>query len=882
MHSQATFTGRPRRRTTHPWVKAGDRLAQVLITLAGVGTIAAVLLVGLFLLAVAVPLFRPARIAMAGKASTQAVAIAADPQRLVSMGADDSGILAWFLEVGGTADAGTADRIRVFNSTDGTLLLERSAAQSGCHSASAIRILPGSLEGVVGYQNGSFRTGRIGLESKFLAATDLPAGLGALELGAAKAYDNAVILRGENNRYARVELVTDLVTEPAEPLGARVIDVDITRLSTGPLVAAIDEKGNVRVEVISSRRNLLTDQVVTTASGATIPSVSPASSLGRFVRVSELGDQLFVIAADGLARRYEIRSIESPTLMESFAAVPQGKGVVAVARLFGGNALAIADTAGNVQVWFATRAVDAESADGLQMVAAKTFPATKNQAAITAIAPSPRSRLFAVADASGGIRMLQSTNASTVLSLQSTAAGRLATPAGQLLIAPRENRLLAADAASICAWSFDAGYPEVSFRSLFSGVWYENYPVAVHAWETTGHESFESKFGLMPLIFGTLKATLYSMLFATPIAILAAIYSSQFMHPRWRASVKPTIEMMASLPSVVLGFVAGLVFAPLIERSAMTFITGFFTVPLVLLAGAHLWQLLPTGWRSRLGGWRLVAIGLVALPGGVIAAWVAAPLAERLLFQGDLRAWLDGRGGSGLGGWVVALVPLAAIATAILCGQFVHPWLRRKSVKWWQHHAAIVSLALFVVGAVFTIGLAVAGAVFLDALRLDTRGGLFGTYVQRNALIVAIGMSFAIIPLIFTIADDALSSVPDHLRSASLGAGATPWQTAVRVIMPAAASGLFSAVMIGLGRAVGETMIVLMAAGNTPLMGWNLFTGVQTLSAAVATELPEAARGSSHYRVLFLAALTLFAMTFIVNTAAELVRQRFRRRSYEL
>jgi len=882
MHSQATFTGRPRRRTTHPWVKAGDRLAQVLITLAGVGTIAAVLLVGLFLLAVAVPLFRPARIAMAGKASTQAVAIAADPQRLVSMGADDSGILAWFLEVGGTADAGTADRIRVFNSTDGTLLLERSAAQSGCHSASAIRILPGSLEGVVGYQNGSFRTGRIGLESKFLAATDLPAGLGALELGAAKAYDNAVILRGENNRYARVELVTDLVTEPAEPLGARVIDVDITRLSTGPLVAAIDEKGNVRVEVISSRRNLLTDQVVTTASGATIPSVSPASSLGRFVRVSELGDQLFVIAADGLARRYEIRSIESPTLMESFAAVPQGKGVVAVARLFGGNALAIADTAGNVQVWFATRAVDAESADGLQMVAAKTFPATKNQAAITAIAPSPRSRLFAVADASGGIRMLQSTNASTVLSLQSTAAGRLATPAGQLLIAPRENRLLAADAASICAWSFDAGYPEVSFRSLFSGVWYENYPVAVHAWETTGHESFESKFGLMPLIFGTLKATLYSMLFATPIAILAAIYSSQFMHPRWRASVKPTIEMMASLPSVVLGFVAGLVFAPLIERSAMTFITGFFTVPLVLLSGAHLWQLLPTGWRSRLGGWRLVAIGLVALPGGVIAAWVAAPLAERLLFQGDLRAWLDGRGGSGLGGWVVALVPLAAIATAILCGRFVHPWLRRKSVKWWQHHAAIVSLVLFVVGAVFTIGLAVAGAVFLDALRLDTRGGLFGTYVQRNALIVAIGMSFAIIPLIFTIADDALSSVPDHLRSASLGAGATPWQTAVRVIMPAAASGLFSAVMIGLGRAVGETMIVLMAAGNTPLMGWNLFNGFQTLSAAVATELPEAARGSSHYRVLFLAALTLFAMTFIVNTAAELVRQRFRRRSYEL
>ncbi|NBT13968.1 MAG: ABC transporter permease subunit, partial [Planctomycetia bacterium] len=165
---------------------------------------------------------------------------------------------------------------------------------------------------------------------------------------------------------------------------------------------------------------------------------------------------------------------------------------------------------------------------------------------------------------------------------------------------------------------------------------------------------------------------------------------------------------------------------------------------------------------------------------------------------------------------------------------------------------------------------------------LDTRGGLFGTYVQRNAIVVAIGMSFAIIPLVFTIADDALSSVPDHLRSASLGAGATPWQTAVRVIVPAAASGLFSAVMIGLGRAVGETMIVLMAAGNTPLIDWNAFNGFQTLSAAIATELPEAARGSSHYRVLFLAALVLFAMTFVVNTAAEAVRQRFRKRAHEL
>ncbi len=91
-------------------------------------------------------------------------------------------------------------------------------------------------------------------------------------------------------------------------------------------------------------------------------------------------------------------------------------------------------------------------------------------------------------------------------------------------------------------------------------------------------------------------------------------------------------------------------------------------------------------------------------------------------------------------------------------------------------------------------------------------------------------------------------------RSASLGAGATPWQTAVRVIIPTAMSGLFSAVMVGLGRAVGETMIVLMAAGNTPIMDWNIFNGFQTLSASIATELPEAVQGSAHYRTLFVAA----------------------------
>ncbi|MBM4130658.1 ABC transporter permease subunit, partial [bacterium] len=195
---------------------------------------------------------------------------------------------------------------------------------------------------------------------------------------------------------------------------------------------------------------------------------------------------------------------------------------------------------------------------------------------------------------------------------------------------------------------------------------------------------------------------------------------------------------------------------------------------------------------------------------------------------------------------------------------------------------ALLDLARFLASALAAAALALFLAWLADAAGWDPRGTVFGTYVQRNALVVGVAMGFAVIPLIYTISEDALVSVPDHLRAASLGAGASKWQTAVRVVIPPAMSGLFSAAMIGLGRAVGETMIVLMAAGNTPIMEINLFNGFRTLSANLAVELPEAVQNSTHYRTLFLAALVLFAMTFVLNTVAEAVRLRFRRKTRRL
>jgi phosphate transport system permease protein len=166
-----------------------------------------------------------------------------------------------------------------------------------------------------------------------------------------------------------------------------------------------------------------------------------------------------------------------------------------------------------------------------------------------------------------------------------------------------------------------------------------------------------------------------------------------------------------------------------------------------------------------------------------------------------------------------------------------------------------------------------------QAWLLETTGLPFD---QRNAIVVGLAMGFAVIPIIFAISEDAFSNVPSNLVAGSLALGADRWQTVTRVVLPTASPGIFSAMMIGFGRAVGETMIVLMATGNTPIMDWNPFNGFRTLSANIAVEIPEAPVGSTLYRTLFLAALLLFILTFLVNTVAELVRQRLRTRYSQL
>jgi len=165
--------------------------------------------------------------------------------------------------------------------------------------------------------------------------------------------------------------------------------------------------------------------------------------------------------------------------------------------------------------------------------------------------------------------------------------------------------------------------------------------------------------------------------------------------------------------------------------------------------------------------------------------------------------------------------------------------------------------------------------VFLASIMQE----LFGYDYRLNAFVGGVAMSVAVIPIIFTVAEDALSVVPRFMTEASLALGASKWQTALFVTLPAATPGVFAAVLLGFGRALGETMIVLMATGNAALLSWNFVEPVRTMSATIGAEMAEVVFGDTHYRVLFLLGSLLFILTFILNGIAEVfVRQRLLKR----
>lgn len=165
----------------------------------------------------------------------------------------------------------------------------------------------------------------------------------------------------------------------------------------------------------------------------------------------------------------------------------------------------------------------------------------------------------------------------------------------------------------------------------------------------------------------------------------------------------------------------------------------------------------------------------------------------------------------------------------------------------------------------------VVGATFFD--------NLFHPTTRLNAFIASIGLSFVIIPVIASLTEDALRTIPTEIRMASYGLGATKWQTISRVIIPAAASGVSASIILGFGRAIGETMIVLMASGNAANITFDIFKSVRTMTATIAAEMGEVPQGSDHYYALFFIGMVLFIITFILNLIVEVIINKMRKKN---
>ena len=482
---------------------------------------------------------------------------------------------------------------------------------------------------------------------------------------------------------------------------------------------------------------------------------------------------------------YDTRYPSEVEQIQLLAANEENANLVSTQLLAGANSLMLANDNGEVSQWF-----EVNTENGRQFQKIRAFETSK-QSKLNIFTEFYR-RTFFTAGANGELGIYYTTSDAKLWQ------GKVSEgPIQNFAIAPRSNAalILADDALKVI--EIHNEHPEVTWSALWQEVWYEGYPEPGYIWQSTSaSDDFESKFSLVPISFGTIKAAMYAMLFAVPIALSAAIYTAYFMSSELRKVVKPTVEIMEALPTVILGFLAGLWLAPLIEEHLPAIVGLLVLLPIGILLTAFGWNKLPASIRHRIpeGSHSILLIPVV-----IFIGWLSFAMSNSIelwMFDGNVRQYLTNELGM--------------------------------------------------------------------------------TFDQRNSLVVGIAMGFAVIPTIFSIAEDAVFSVPKHLSNGSLALGATQWQTLVRVVLLTASPGIFSAVMMGLGRAVGETMIVLMATGNTPIMDWSIFQGMRTLAANIAVEMPESEVGSSHYRILFLAAFVLFIFTFVFNTVAEFVRQQLR------
>ena len=853
--------------TTRRSVIWGEKIAGAVITVGGLLVIVAVLGIMVFLFRVVMPLLdtgeKGASISYNLNLPAPAVWLNADEFQTTAVVVSADGKVTNFHIPSGT----------VISQTDFDFGDQRSNVVSGTLDRGQIAF---------GMDNGEVRFATVEINATATAAAALPAGVKSLD-DRDFLYEGAVYRQVRTGDYRTLRpdnKLGEVIQVSEHPIMA--IDYRMGGTVERPTYAfmTVDTSNVARVTRVTMQRNMMTGQMTARSNSVQLPEfiLNPGAEVTG-VLLSGSADRAMISASDGFVYRYDLREFDKPVLAEAKRLLPAGVAVTAMTFLSGEQSLVVGGADGSVSVFFRLQRAGAQTKDGFELVLSRTHE--NMMGAVVDLSEAQRDKSFAATDDKGNVRITHSTSDQTLFEFQ-----RSDDPGSQTLgmIFPRSDGvLLVSEAGHVSGWQYANAHPEITLKVLFNKIWYEGYTEPSWTWQSTaGVDIAEPKYSLVPLVFGTLKAAFYALLFATPIALMAAIYTSEFVHRTVRATVKPVMETMESLPTVVLGFVAALILAPLVEEWIGAVLLGFIAVPMGLMIGAFIWQMLPPGVVLRFDGMPKFLLMLVSILLSVAIAINLGPAFENVLFYGDFKAWTTGRIGTGTPFLFLILLPLSYVVVSWAFNRLFGYRYRQlvgdrsRSASGMLDFARWMSLLLGALILSFLV------ASFFTMIGYDPRGGAIDSYQQRNALVVGFVMAFAVIPNIYTLAEDALNAVPGHLRAGSLACGATPWQTAMWVIVPTAASGVFSAVMMGMGRAVGETMIVVMAAGNTPVMEWNIFSGLRTLSANIAIELPEAVKDGTNYRVLFLAALTLFIMTFFINTIAELIRQRFRKRAFQL
>jgi len=859
-------------RRTARSVLVSNRLAGAVIRSGGMLVILAVVGILVFLVATVLPLFRPAtvheRVGAGRVPVTGAVhLLVLDEYRLLAAAIGDEPEVVVF-----RADVGeVVARIPI----PGLQHDRVTVARQGTRRPETVA---GTASGRLGFLTIAFRSDFVhGDAAEGLRAT--------MKLGDVRSSDGGVVQRKPGGHLLHVRPVVDFQGSFSLPSGAGAV-VAASRSFTG-------ETGVCAVVGSDGVARLLRETVASTEGGGPPRAFAPldvavdgpaAPRALLHALVDEEARTAWFADRGGAVLRVDLTA--TPAVRREVRQVGRragaSAGLTAFEFVLGDHSLAVADRDGDLSIWSLVTAEPGTAAsDGRTLRRLHEFPTF--DAPVERIVSSPTRRSLYLGHADGGLSIVYPTNERLVAR---TAA--FPGPIGRIAVGWKDDgALVSGPGLGYKAFDLDNPHPETNAQALFRAVHYEGYDGPEYIYQSSSStDEAEPKLSLTPLVFGTLKAVFYAMLFAMPLALLAALYTSQFMHPKVRAFVKPGIEVMASLPSVVLGFLAAILIAPAIADVVPAVFAAIFGIAATAFVAGVVWealpiptrQAIPSGVRLLIAGGLVVAVAALAV--GSVGAIQRALFAGPSNAAGDFRVWLTGAPGTGDGRALLTL----ALAVVGACVGFAFLPRRLRFPRLVGAPRAVAGLLAWVVAPALACALLsplVEHVAFADSFRwflVGKEGGKGTVFDVRNSLVVGIAMGFAVIPVVYTIAEDALSSIPDSLRSAALGCGASPWQTAVRVVVPAAIPGLFSAVMIGLGRAVGETMIVLMATGGTAILDASIFNGFRTLSANIATELPEAPVDGTLYRVLFLAGLLLFALTFVLNTVAESVRLRFRKK----